>query len=59
MASGTGSTTIAFGGFPGSNEASVVVTGIAAISGSARVEAFFMRSTSLTTQLMTTRTRLF
>lgn len=47
MASGTGSTTIAFGGFPGSNEASVVVTGIAAISGSARVEAFFMRSTSL------------
>lgn len=46
MASGTGSTTISFGVFPGSNEASVVVTGIGTIGASAKAEAFFMRSTS-------------
>lgn len=46
MASGTGTATINFGAAPGSNEASVVVTGIAAIGGSAKAEAFFMRSTS-------------
>lgn len=46
MASGTGTATINFGAYPGSNEASVVVTGIAAIGASAKAEAFFMRSTS-------------
>lgn len=46
MASGTGTATIDFGAYPGSNEASVVVTGIATIGGSAKAEAFFMRSTS-------------
>lgn len=46
MASGTGTATIDFGALPGSNEASVAVTGIAAIGGSAKAEAFFMRSTS-------------
>lgn len=46
MASGTGTATIDFGANPGTNEASVVVTGIAAIGGSAKAEAFFMYSTS-------------
>lgn len=46
MASGTGTATINFGAHPGSNEASVVVTGIAAIGAGAKAEAFFMRSTS-------------
>lgn len=45
MASGTGTATIDFGAL-GSNEASVVVTGVAAIGASAKAEAFFMRSTS-------------
>ena len=46
MASGTGTATIDFGALPGSNEASVTVTGIGTIGASAKVEAFFMRSTS-------------
>jgi hypothetical protein len=46
MASGTGTATIDFGALPGANEASVVVTGIGTIGGSALAEAFFMRSTS-------------
>jgi hypothetical protein len=46
MASGTGTATIDFGALPGSNEASVVVTGIPSIGGAAKAEAFFMRSTS-------------
>ncbi len=47
MASGTGTATIDFGALPGSNEASVVVTGVGTIGGSAKAEAFFMRSTSV------------
>jgi hypothetical protein len=46
MASGVGTATIDFGALPGANEASVVVTGIAGIGASAKVEAFFMYSTS-------------
>ena len=46
MASGTGTATIDFGAHPGANEASVTVTGIATIGAGAKVEAFFMRSTS-------------
>jgi hypothetical protein len=46
MATGTGTATIDFGAHPGSNEASVVVSGIGTIGGSARAEAFLMRSTS-------------
>jgi hypothetical protein len=46
MASGTGTATLDFGAMPGANEASVVVTGISTIGGSAKVEAFLMRSTS-------------
>jgi hypothetical protein len=46
MASGTGTATIDFGALPGSNEASVTVIGIGTIGGGAKVEAFFMRSTS-------------
>jgi hypothetical protein len=42
MASGQGTATVDFGAFPGSNEASVVVTGIAAINSTSGVEAFVM-----------------
>jgi len=42
MASGVGTATINFGAFPGSNEASVAVTGQTAISGTSNAEAFFM-----------------
>ncbi len=42
MASGTGTTTINFGAAPGSNEASVAVTGITGIGGTAKVSAFTM-----------------
>lgn len=42
MATGTGTATINFGAAPGSNEASVVVTGQASISGTSKVEAFVM-----------------
>lgn len=46
MASGTGTATLDFGAMPGANEASVVVTGISTIGGSAKCEAFFMRSST-------------
>ncbi len=42
MASGTGTATIDFGSFPGSNEASVSITGQATISGTSKVEAYIM-----------------
>jgi len=42
MASATGTATIDFGAFPGSNEASVAVTGQAAISGTSKCEAWIM-----------------
>lgn len=46
MANGTGTATIDFGAFPGSNEASVVVTGIGTIGALAKAEAFFMMDTT-------------
>jgi hypothetical protein len=42
VASGVGSTTIDFGAWPGSNEASVAVTGQTGISASTPVEAWLM-----------------
>ena len=42
MASGTGGTSINFGSAPGSNEASVAVTGIATISSTSKVSAYVM-----------------
>lgn len=42
----TGTATINFGSFPGSNEASVVVTGQSAITGTSVVEAYFMYDTT-------------
>lgn len=42
MASAVGSATIDFGAFPGSNEASVAVTGQTSIATGAKCEAFFM-----------------
>lgn len=42
MASGTGTATIDFGGHPGSNEASVAITGQAAIGTGSSAEAWFM-----------------
>lgn len=42
MATGQGVATIDFGAFPGSNEASVAVTGIAAIGAASKAEAYFM-----------------
>ena len=42
MASGTGGLSINFGTAPGSNEASVVVTGITTISSTSKVTAFVM-----------------
>jgi hypothetical protein len=42
MSSGIGTATIDFGVHPGSNEASVAVTGQSAISGTSKAEAFFM-----------------
>lgn len=42
MASGTGTATIDFGSHPGSNEASVAVTGQSAIQTTSKAEAFFM-----------------
>lgn len=44
--SNTGSATIDFGAWPGSNETSVDVTGQATITALAFVEAFFMADTS-------------
>lgn len=46
MASGTGSTTIDFGAWPGSCEASVAVTGETSISTTSLAEAFLMREAS-------------
>ena len=42
MSSGTGTATIDFGAHPGSNEASVTVTGQAAILATSKAEAFGM-----------------
>ena len=42
MANATGTATLDFGAYPGSNEASVVVSGQGAISGTSKAEAFFM-----------------
>ena len=42
MASATGTAVIDFGAFPGSNEATVVVTGQSGISSGSKVEAYFM-----------------
>lgn len=42
MSSATGSAVLSFGTHPGSNEASVAVTGQGAILGTSKVEAFFM-----------------
>ncbi len=46
MATGTGTSTIDFGSFPGTNEASVAVTGQTLIDATSKVEAYFMRETS-------------
>lgn len=42
MATGQGAATIDFGAFPGSNEASVSVTGQTSISGTSKAEAYVM-----------------
>ena len=42
MATGIGSTTIDFGAFPGSNEASIAVTGQTGITAASKAEAFVM-----------------
>lgn len=42
MSSGTGTATIDFGAWPGSNEASVAVTGQTSILGTSKAEAFVM-----------------
>jgi hypothetical protein len=42
MANATGTATIDFGAFPGSNEASVAVTGQVAIGATSKAEAFLM-----------------
>lgn len=42
MATGQGTATIDFGAFPGSNEASVAVTGQAAILATSKAEAYLM-----------------
>lgn len=42
MANGTGTATIDFGAHPGSNEASVAVTGLSAISATSKADAFVM-----------------
>lgn len=42
MSVGTGTATVNFGAFPGTNEASVVVTGETLIGASAKAEAYFM-----------------
>jgi hypothetical protein len=42
MASGTGTATINFGAHPGTNEASVAVTGQASISATSKAEAYVM-----------------
>ena len=42
MANGLGTATIDFGASPGSNEASIVVTGLGTISATSKVEAYIM-----------------
>lgn len=42
MANGVGSSIVNFGAFPGSNEASVAVTGQASINSTSQVEAWIM-----------------
>lgn len=42
MATGQGTATINFGAFPGSNEASVAVTGQGSIGATSKVEAYMM-----------------
>jgi hypothetical protein len=42
MANGTGTATLNFGAHPGSNEASVAVTGLSSILGTSKVEAWIM-----------------
>ncbi len=42
MATGQGTATIDFGDFPGSQEASIVVTGQGSISGTSKAEAYLM-----------------
>jgi hypothetical protein len=42
MATGTGTATINFGAYPGSNEASVTVTGLTTISATSKAEAWVM-----------------
>jgi hypothetical protein len=42
MATGQGTATLNFGAFPGSNEASVTVTGQTSISATSKAEAFVM-----------------
>lgn len=42
MANGTGTATINFGAHPGSNEASVTVTGLTTISATSKAEAWVM-----------------
>lgn len=42
MATGQGTATINFGTSPGSNEASIAVTGQTSISGTSKAEAYFM-----------------
>jgi hypothetical protein len=46
MASATGTATIDFGAYPGSNEASVVISGQTTISATSAAEAYFMAETS-------------
>ena len=46
MASATGTATLNFGTHPGSNEASVVVTGQTGITGAAKADAFVMADDS-------------
>jgi len=48
MASATGTATLNFGAFPGSQEASVAITGQAAITATSKAEAFFMADDSTT-----------
>lgn len=42
MATGQGTATLNFGAAPGSNEASIAVTGLTTISATSKVEAYFM-----------------
>ena len=42
MAGGTGTATLDFGSFPGTSEASVVISGLTAISATSKASAFIM-----------------